>query len=562
MAEEKSQIDSFDVSLGPARAPSARSASQKQLEKWNILVCSDLGFVSKKPIQVHSAEWNEFVAAQNIVLSGTLEENAPHAGKPLFVEIPVKSMKDLSPESIMANAPPFAAFSRTVYALQQLLDGKANRDDAMSMIQKAGLPQAEQARAKGLLAGGAKPSARPQNSSLDNILSMVDGTSSPGDGAPPGSASSGGPHKVTDALFKSVVDSDEGPLDKKAAAAYVRECQIKLHDLVDRLHKQPFFASRKASWNCFMALARVIGRKKEVGLSVVSGPFQDMEENLSQILSRCMESGKAPDIVIWDYGVSFSGAHMDAMSRVAKAADRYKCMVIAPLSTDDELFDGISERNSISHLFDEVRFLPFKKLRSEPSSRCLCLCGPQCSTGDRSAAPGGSCCWFVATRWTEMMLTEDNPFSAKDLRRLPVESVFSSDAIFSSDIAPSVSREAAAAGLTLFEPSIRQALLDKAVSVIDGEQAEDCYSSFLFNLAVNRVVRCAGIRLLAEGEQKSRSDVASVLQQFIRTELSAYGVTSSDGQVIATVDKEDKIVVDINSDITVSGHPVRFTFSF
>jgi hypothetical protein len=351
-------------------------------------------------------------------------------------------------------------------------------------------------------------------------------------------------------------------LDKKAANAYIHECQTRLHGMAANLQKQAFFTSRKASWNRFMALAKVLGRKKEVGLSVVSAPRQDMEENLPQILPSCMESGAAPDIIVWDYSVSFTNANMDAVGQIAQAADRYKSMVIAPLSSDDPLLDGISEHGSISHLFDEVRFLPFKKLRTEPSSRCLCLCGPDLAPADQSMASGGRCCWFVATRWTEMLLTENNPFSAKDLRRPPVESVFSTDTLFASDIAPSVAREAAAYGLTLFEPSLAQASLDKAVSVIGPDQAADSYFSFLFNLAVNRVVRCAGVRLLAEGAQKNRTDVASALELFLRTELSAYGVITSDGQVTATAGDDSKITVSVNSDVTVSGHPVSFTFSF
>jgi hypothetical protein len=565
MAQDKSQIDSFDVSLGTAHS---ESTPQKQLEKWNILVCSDLGYVSQKPVQVRIPEWNEFMASQNIVLSGTIKEGLPEAKKPLYVEIPVKSMKDLSTESIAANARPFAAFSRTVFALQQLLDGKTNTTDAMAMIQKAGLPQAEEARAIKLFARRpaaphAKPAARPQKSSVDNILSMVDGTSSSGDPLPPDSLSAtcGSSHNVTVALFKSVVDSGEDLLDKKAASAYVHECQTRVHDMVDGLNKQPFFASRKASWNCFLALAKAIGRKKEVGLNVVSAPMQDMEDRLLQVLASCMENSAAPDIIIWDYDISFSNAHMDTLARVAKAADQYKCMAIAPLSMDDPLMDGISERNSISHIFDEVRFLPFKKLRTDPSSRCQCLCGPRCAQGDQSTAPGGGCCWFIATRWTEMLLGEGNPFSAKD-SRLPVESAFSRDGLFVSDIAPSVAQEAATAGLTLFGPSLGQAQLDKAVSVISNEQAAESYSSFLFNLAVNRAVRCVGIRISAEGSQKSRAEVASVIERLLRTELYAYGLITSNGQLTAIVGDDNKIVVDVNSDVTISGHPVRFTFSF
>jgi hypothetical protein len=556
---EKSQIDSFDVALGSSPAQGGRSESGVKLEKWNILVCSDLGYVSQKSDMVRIAEWNEFMGSRNIVLSGTMEENPANGGnKPLYVEFAVKSLKDLTVESIISNAAPFAAYSRVVYCLSQLIDGKANKDDALAMIKKAGLPEEEESRVFGMfdpqpVAPQKKQAEGGQNSSIDNILSMVDRRSSPVDGT---SSKGDGPHKATDALFKSVAGGAESGFNAKAAAAYVSECQSKLRRMADALRVQPFLASRAESWNCLSALAKVIGRKKEVSLSVVSRPRQDVEENFGRVLSSCMEGGAAPDIIVWDYGVSFTNADMEAMARIAETADTYKSMVIAPLSMDDPLFTGLSERNSIAHFFDEVRLLPLKKLRTGAAARCLCLCGPGLSSR-------GNCCWFVATRWVEMLLGNGDPFRAKDSRP-PAESVYSQDgdAPFRCDVAPAVSQEAGAMGLTLFEQSVGRATLDKAVSVIDSERAAESYTSLLFNLLVNRSVRCAGIRLLALGATTSRKEIAAALEQFLRTELSAYGAISQDHQVTATVGDGDTIAVDVNSNATVSGHPVRFAFSF
>jgi hypothetical protein len=70
MEQEKSRIDSFDVSLGPA---AARRPSAVSLEKWNILVCSDLGYASKRPAPLRIAEWNEFMAARAAAVRGTVE---------------------------------------------------------------------------------------------------------------------------------------------------------------------------------------------------------------------------------------------------------------------------------------------------------------------------------------------------------------------------------------------------------------------------------------------------------------------------------------------------------
>jgi hypothetical protein len=249
---------------------------------------------------------------------------------------------------------------------------------------------------------------------------------------------------------------------------------------------------------------------------------------------------------------------MEAMTGIAENADRYKCVVIAPLSLDDPFFEGISERDSIVHLFDDVRMLPYKKLRTAPAVRCLCLCGPGLSFTAPEKASGGNCCWFVAARWTEMLLGENDPFSANDPRPRG-ESVFSQDASFSCGVAAPVTAEAAAMGLTLFDRPPGQAALDKVMTVIGGEQAERQYASMLFNLVVNRAVRLAGFMLTTT--QKGPSEAASVIQRTLRAELSAYGAISSDAQVTATPGDDGKITVTVDSDMTVSGYPVRFSFS-
>jgi len=557
---ERSQIDSFGVSFGPAPKQAA-SASQKQLEKWNILVCSDLGYISQKPCAVGIAEWNEFVAAQGAVVSGTVDAASCGEAKPLFVEIPVKSMKDLTSESIAASVAPLSGLSKTLFGLEQLLDGKAGRNDVLALIRKAGLSAAEEARVASLLdvrpnSLPKKPEARPRNSSIDNILSMVDGTSSAGDGDAPQ-----GGHTATDALFKSVAGSEESPLDKAAIDAYVRECRARLQRMTDAVVSQPFFASRKASWNCLMTLAKVIGRKKEVCLHVFSGPQAHAEDSLTSVLSSCMEASVAADMIVWDYDVTFTNASVDAMAQAASAADQYKCVMIAPLSMSDPLMRDLACRESVMHFFDEVRFLPFKKLRTGSSARCLCLCGPTLSPLEGYASSAGRCPWFVATRWVEMLLVDNNPFGACDVRP-PLDGVFPQDAVFSCTVAPSVALEARAMGLTLFEQSLRQASLDKAVTLIAGEAAMASYASVLFNLVVNRAVRLSGIKTLAQGAGVGRVEVTSVLEKLLRTELSAYGVISADQQVAIAAVNDGTINVVVDSDATVAGYKVNFTFSF
>jgi hypothetical protein len=552
LKKEKSQIDSFNVSLGPS---SPIQPHTKQLEPWNILVCSDLGFVSKKPLQVRIAEWNEFMASQGIALSGSVSNILSNNGKPVFIEYPVKTMKDFSAESIVANVPAFAAWSRASLALQQLLDGKTSLRDALAMVGKAGLPVEEASRIAAMLAplqGGRPqkpkdlPKAKPQGSSVDRILSMVDSKPLPGKDP------DNNPSSLTDALFQSVSGGAE-QFDKAGISAYVAGIGQKLQEQAAAVMARDFFKSRFLSWQSLTELAKVIGRKKEVVVSVVSSPAQTMQDRLGEALGACMEAGTAPDVIVWDYDVTFTNASMEALATVAAAAERYKCMVVAPLCMDDPLLAGISARQSVLHFFDDVRFLPYKKLRDDTAARCLCLCAPSLADGAKSE-------WFAVIRWAEMLISAGDPFTAKQQQR-PVESVFSGAPVFSQAVSPAVAAEAAAMGLTLFEETLDKATLNRAVTVAGPDSVAEHFRSFCFNLLINRMARLSGIQILLYGAQKSKEEVAAVLEEFLEKELSACGIAVSGKTASVTVENNVAIVIAINSDVTVSGHPARFTFT-
>jgi hypothetical protein len=289
-------------------------------------------------------------------------------------------------------------------------------------------------------------------------------------------------------------------------------------------------------------------------MSVVSSPVQTMQDRLVEALGACMEAGAAPDVIVWDYDVTFTNACMEAMAAVAAAADKYKCMVVAPLCMDDPLLTGISGRKSVKHFFDDLRFLPYKKLRDNTAARCLCLCAPSLAgAGEKSE-------WFAAIRWAEMIIGDSDPFSAKQQRR-PVESLFSGAPVFSQAVSPAVAAEAAAMGLTLFEETLEKAVLDRAMTVAGPDSVAESYTSFCFNLLVNHVARLSGIKILECGAHKNKTEVAAVLEEFLDKELSACGISASGKSASVTVENNEALVIEINSDAAVSGHPARFTFT-
>jgi predicted component of type VI protein secretion system len=559
MDKQKSPIDSFNVSLGPSPAdrPTAR-----RVEPWNILVCSDLGFTSTKPQQARIAEWNEFMRSQNIVLSGRVENTLTTAGKPFYMEYPVQSMKDFSAGTVEKTIPELAAFSRVLAALQRLLEGKTGCADAASMVKDAGLPVEEERRVLGML--GPAPSApklqgKSADSPIDRILSMVGpATAAPGPHRPHSEADAA----VAGALFHAVVDAPES-YDKAKVSAYVAECTARLKNQSDAITAQPFFAMRMASWNCLMTLAKTVGRQTSASIGIFSSPAEDMPGCLVQVLGWCMEAGEPPDIVVWDYDVSFSNASVGALAAVAEAAERYKCMVIAPIAGADPLLDGISGRSSVSHLFEDVRFLPYKKLRENTHTRCLCLCAPPLVFDGPKDGPLQQNCrspWYAAIRWAGMLLFESNPFGAHPPQPA-TESVFSGEPVLVERIAPGIAAEAAGMGLTLFSDSPEGKTLDKAVAVISGDEVDKSFTSFLFNLLVNRVIRLCGIRVLAAGAGEKKEDVAAALQEFVRRDLAACGIASGGAAVNASVQGAEVIQMAVDSETAISGYRVRFSFS-
>jgi hypothetical protein len=567
MTKKKSRIDSFDVSLGtrPGKRPAAG-----RLEKWNILVCSDLGFVSQKPLSVRISEWNEFMAAQAVCVSGTVENKLSKDASPLFVEYRVGSMKDFSSESIMQRLSPLSAYAMTVFVLQRLLDGGTSRVDAIAAISKARLPRQEEERVAALLEErpSGKPPAAAQRSagpSVDRILSMIDvsPTTDAQDGRDRPSFSKG----ATDALFAAASGDGERPLRKNDVAGYIDECTRRLHAQVDSIQSQGFFASARASWAGLKKLCEAIGRKSELSLSVFSCPGQDIEDRLPAVLGACMEDGRAPDLIVWDYDVTFANADMDRLARLAATCEEYKTVAVAPISMDDTLFTDIDKKETALPIFEEVRFLPLKKLRTLPASRCLCLSGPALAAGGGDDGSGetagctGRCCWYVVTRWAEMLLSGADPFGVKE-PQAPLERVFSTDRPFCVDVPAVVAAEAGAMGLTLFENIAPKAGLERAVTLFDTEQAAKSYSVFLFNLLVNRMIRLTGIGLLGLDRRKNPAETAAVLAGFVAGELAAYGAVTSQGQAVAAAGDGGTIGVDVDSDVTISGQPIRFQFSF
>jgi hypothetical protein len=561
MDEKKSRIDSFGVSLGQ---PQRNGIPKKTPEPWNILVCSDLGYSSLVPKQVLISEWNDFISSCAVMVSGSVENKVADDGKPVFAEFPISSLKDFNGDAIIRTIQPWASYAQTATIVEDLAAGTRSLNDAVSSVKKAGLPGNEEARVLRLLNAG--PSGRAQKSAsypapaagakVDSILSMIDLPS-----AITGVAVTAGPAKATDALISAVAGSSAAMPDSSALRAYASDLNARLEDQLRLLKQQPFFSSRALSWNALMTLAKVIGRNNNLRLHVVSAEYQDCTDAIATIVDSCRDRGFIPDIVVWDYDVSLSNADVDRMERVAVAAEQANSVVVMSLSMADPLFIDLDKKDTVVSVLQEVRLLPYKKLRSRTASRCLCLCGPAMGGDADKGAGAGRCSWFIATRWAEQLLSGNNPFGVKQ-SRAPLETVYASQEVFMCDYAPAVIEECGTMGFSLFGKRSGDATPDRLASVIDPQHAEPAYLLFMFNLLVNRVVRLCGMVLRDETTAKGIDDTAAAMSESLIRELSSYGAITGDGQVSVVVLEGAGIRVEVDSEVTMSGNPLRFSFSF
>jgi hypothetical protein len=563
MNEEKSRIQSFGISLGSAPAP---SFAAKRLEPWNILICSNLGYHSPQPELLKISEWNEFMAAKKIVISGTVENVLENEGKPFFIDYAVTSLKDFSAENMLEKIAPISGYYRVYCALRKLLVGKCSEAETSAVVKDSGLPPVEQTRIRSMLGAAQspaveKPHEQPRRSGIDSILSMVDFGETVQEEKPVHPT-----QNAADALIASIASAGESGFQKGPLSIYCNSLEKKLHDQVAVIQTQPFFASPKGSWHCLMDCARIIGRNKEIQARVFSAPHDEMEERFAGALENSIETAMVPDVALWDFGESFTNASIERLKKIAEAADQCKCVVIAPLSDSDEFIENCGKRETIVPLMREVRYLPFKKLRDNPASRCLCLSGPDIRIPAKKenaniADVDQSACgaWALLSRWIISTISEFDPFAINEATIQ--ESALFGLAHFSPKISRAVSEEAALEGLTLFHQSPASIQFDKAVTVIDFQNAGAAYSSLGFNILVNRVARLAVMRLSVSGNEKTKEEAAKDLCSFLQNELTPYHVLSMPEQVSVAVGTSGEIELTVNSDVSVSGFPAKFSFS-
>ena len=551
MEKDKSPIQSTTVSLHSQTSGSGR-ATPLQGEPWNILICGDFGFSSKTPHRVHISEWNDFLSRSRVVLSGNVSDCLSGVDKPLFVEYPVDSIRDFSAPQVEERAALLTPFRYAIAAINDLLNGNIDFDQAKALIEKTALPPMNKHVLLDLLGKKASPVLTPLlpkppgNARIDSVLALVDVPShgeETGASAPVSDASS--------ALFTAVTEGSVIKLPRQELQEQREHLEAAVKRQVEEIVHAEFFSKRYASWFCLKKVAGLIGRIKGITVSAFSGSHDELADSLAQALQSSSEQGLAPDIILLDDEYGFSNADISRLEIIANAASDRMCSVVASVDSKDALFTDIESCDTLAQFFDDVRFIPYKKLRKNPLARCLALCGPRVTVGEKEPfiANAG---WQFLFAWIDAFLSGQSLFDCTQgqaVSEIPIASTVA--------VSLPIVKDAAAWGLTLFGSDRYAGVSIPVMTLLDEQAANPAYSRFGYNIAVNRVMKLVVQKVTAVRENGSVEEVKS----YITKQLASYDLLSSAEAVSVEAGDQNVLKITVDSASTVCGYPLYIQFS-
>jgi hypothetical protein len=552
MGEKKKEsiIQSTGVSMGNMVPASEKVAPALP---WIILVCSDLGYTSAQPDRVTAADWNEFMLSRRIALHGNFELEM--GGQPLFAEYQISSIKDFSIDQVNTRLSQSRDLSVLHDILEKVLDGSKDRDQALVSLRPL-RDASDMHREAFTLMDGAKPAEPPKTSSkasakVERILSVMD----------LGDDVELAPDQPVQALAAAATGA-QSFLPKARLDELAKRVEHTIREQSKSLMHQSFFSTRKASWQCLYDLVKATGRSTEIQIYVYSAPAAEARGELDEILSDCAQLGCIPGFLVWDFPLELSTAGTQMLEDLGTAADRHKTMVLATLASNDPLAKNLVTAVDMAPVFDDMRYLPFKRLRSSVSARHIALCSPSwiLDTGEGEPPVASNPVWPAIRSMVQILLDGespcDTPIDPANLGKL-----FSRTSV---RVAAAIAQEARQFGLSVFGmDSNAQVQATLLRSIIDTELVDAQYGNFGYNLLVNRIAHLAGIWLGDNPPGKSPSNqYASQAQQFLFSQLAAYSILKDINEIRVSLDKDQGLTITINSAQTINNLPIRIELSF
>ncbi|NLE02661.1 MAG: hypothetical protein GX640_22580 [Fibrobacter sp.] len=470
MSPEESIIRSTGVSLGIKTSGSSSQLNAKHT--WNILACGDFGFTSAKPEKIAASSMNDFLETHEVKICGSVTENLPENIKPFFVKYPVRSVKDFSKDSIIDKIPALKSLTGAIDLIDKLLSGKISAENAVAILDKLELPPTIYGAILAKIEQNPSGSTTLNSGTVDSILSMIDIGDEPT------------PAPTATDNFISTISADSQITNSEQALQLIREnCTSTLSALYKTVVSQPFFKNCQTSWNALKKLLKNLGRNRDINLLLASSSVESSGEKLSQFISTCGDENSVPDIIIWDYPLTLSTSSVTEIKSVCEIAERYKSIVIGSLSPSTELQPMLFKADHLGDIFGQPEYIPYKRLRKEPASRCLCIGMPaaELSVSESNQPLLIGAAWVLAEQWVESILSKSMPFAFSLLENVHEFGL--------SEIHEHIAREAEEFGFSVLRAHPRGISSDPRVILeIDSSEA---FSNLSFNLIVNRTARLA-----------------------------------------------------------------------
>jgi hypothetical protein len=551
MNDKESPIHSTSVLLGTSdRAidtpENSENGPQKTLQPWVMLICSDLGFISKTPQKISAATLNDLFKNNSVLISGTVASGLPEDIAPFYIEYPVGDIKDFSPSVFSEKLPLLKKLKNAAAILDAIFQKKIPASDGLRQITLMDLPQTI-VRQLGTIAISGDDVHRTyrqpsQTSKVDSILSMMD--------VEVPEAASNVPSQPTD----FVAALTEGGKAEFSSAA-VLNCKNSIDKLIavigSAVAAQPFFAAAASSWNALKILLKTAGRNRDLHFYLHSAPFDAAQRHFADALGSCASSG-IPDLVVWDYPVTVDNASMQQLEQIGAIADQYKSEVLTSIYYRDDLYGKILDGEPLRTVIGQPAYIPLRRLQTSGSSRCLVLCAPdatvQRSSGDNDQTVSGA--WLLALQWTLSFVENSSPFHLQN------SSVMALDGFAFPKLQQETVSDSYRHGITVLKPN---GITSPRVLLGD---ADSPYGSLLFNLMVNRTARLAAMWIGEQDISFSCEQAAPALAAYLSRQLNPYNIIPSEDSISVTVENGQSLKVMLDSDVSVAGFPARFEFSF
>jgi hypothetical protein len=558
---QKSSIQSTSVTAG-AVIGKAGSPLKRALP-WRILICSDLGYTGETPEPLTAAALPDLMGSHTIRLQGTVLSVID--GRPLFIDYAVNGIDDLREKKLATQLPSTKPLVALQELLESVLSGTIDTQTAVIRLDQcntAASPMYDEAARllsppAGAPSGQVQAAApKPAMTRIDSILAAIDTS---GLDSRPDTLESGG---AVDRLAAAVTSQRSGSLPPERIRSLIERITASINAEVAAVCSSSFFNRVRSSWIAVRHCAKAIGRHSDIELSVVSLPLSEAGDGFPAILDDL--AGAAPDLIVLDYPLQMTNAHMDLLTTIAAAADRCRAMVLTSCSSADELHAAIHGCDTMRPILASPRYIPYNRLRKNPVSRCLLFALPELmiNSGDSlPASVGGS--WMILYALVARLVNGSSPFEDRfTLAEIPDTILGAFPLQNTQGISMSAVEETAVAGLTLLSRTTTAENGTIPLTIIDPAIADSRYTNFNYNLLLNRLTRLSAAELSRLRGFGDRSSQAQALEHVLLDTLSTYRLISSKDDIQVTVDDDQAISVAIDSPKAFNGMSLTIQFGF